>query len=162
MKARHALDADAFREALGRFASGVTVVTTRDADGRDRGMTVSAFSSLSLHPPLVLACIGHDATIAGSVSDAEFFGVSVLADDQEQLSRRFADPDADRFDGVPVSRAESGVALLDGALTHLECRIVARHAAGDHTIIVGQVLAASGRDGRPLVHHRGRYGRFVP
>jgi flavin reductase (DIM6/NTAB) family NADH-FMN oxidoreductase RutF len=155
------LDADAFREALGRFASGVTIVTTRDADGRDHGMTVSAFSSLSLDPPLVLACIGHDATIAGAVSAAEFLGVSVLAEGQEPLSRRFADPGADRFDGVPVSRGRSGVALLDGALVHLECRIVARHEAGDHTIVVGEVSSATGREGRPLVHHRGRYGRFV-
>jgi flavin reductase (DIM6/NTAB) family NADH-FMN oxidoreductase RutF len=156
------LDADAFRDVLSRFASGVTIVTTRDADGRDRGMTVSAFCSLSLDPPLVLACIDHDATIADSVSAAEFFGVSVLAEDQELLSRRFADPDADRFDGVPFSRGRSGVALLDGALVHLECRIVARHEAGDHTIVVGEVSAASGRDGRPLVHHRGQYGRFAP
>lgn len=157
-----ALDAEAFRDALGRFASGITIVTTRDADGRDRGMTVSAFSSLSLDPPLVLACIGHDATIAGSVSAAEFFGVSVLAEDQEPLSRRFADPDADRFEGVPFSRGRSGVALLDGALAHLECRVVARHEAGDHTIVVGEVSATSGREGRPLVHHRGQYGRFAP
>jgi 3-hydroxy-9,10-secoandrosta-1,3,5(10)-triene-9,17-dione monooxygenase reductase component len=156
------LDADAFRDVLGRFASGVTIVTTRDADGRDRGMTVSAFSSLSLDPPLVMACIGHDATIAGSVSAAGFFGVSVLAEDQVPLSRRFADPDADRFDGVAFLRGRSGVALLDGALAHLECRIVARHEAGDHTIVVGEVLAGSAREGRPLVHHHGRYGGFAP
>lgn len=156
------LDSGAFRDVVGRFASGVTVLTTCDADGRDRGMTVSAFSSLSLDPPLVLACIGHDATIAGSVAATEHFGVSVLAEDQEPLSRRFADPDADRFDGVPFSRGALGVALLDGALAHLECRIVARHEGGDHTIVVGEVLHASARDGRPLVHMRGDYGRLLP
>jgi flavin reductase (DIM6/NTAB) family NADH-FMN oxidoreductase RutF len=154
-------DADGFRDVLGRFASGVTVLSTRDADGRDRGMTVSAFSSLSLDPPLVLACIGHDATIAGSIEGAAHFGISMLGDDQEPLSRRFADPDADRFDGVPFARGNLGVALLDGALAHLECRIVARHEGGDHTIVVGEVLHVSARDGRPLVHYRGEYGRFA-
>lgn len=147
----------AFRHVLSRFACGVTVLTTRDADGRDRGMTLSAFSSLSLHPPLVLVCVGHDATIAAAVTAAAHYGVSVLAEDQEALARQFAEPDADRFDGIGISRGALGVALIDGALAHLECRIVARHEGGDHTIVVGEVMAASARDGRPLVYHGGRY-----
>ncbi len=155
-------DSDTFRDVLGHFASGVTLITTRDVNGRDRGMTLSAFSSLSLDPPLVLACVGHEATIAGAVAAATHFGISVLAEDQEALSRRFADPDADRFDGVPFVRGAQDVALLDGALAHLECRIIARHEAGDHTIIVGAVEAASARDGSPLLYHRRRYGRLVP
>ena len=161
MMSRRLTDPDLFRDVLGRFATGVTVLTTRDADGRDRGMTVSAFASLSLDPPLVLACIGHDATIAGSVAAAEHFGVSVLAERQEPLSHRFADPGADRFDGVPFSRGTSGVALLDGAIAHLECRIVARHEGGYHTIVVGEVLEATVRDEQPLVHYRGDYGSFA-
>ncbi|MFI5312055.1 MAG: flavin reductase family protein [Gemmatimonadales bacterium] len=146
---------DAFRDVLGRFASGVTVLTTVDGDGRDRGMTVSAFSSLSLRPPLVLACIGHDATIAGSVAAAEHVGISVLGAHQEPLALRFADPKADRFDGVAVARGALGVPLLEGAIAHLECRIVGRHEGGDHTIVVGEVLHASTREGAPLVYYRG-------
>src|SRR4051812_15949462 len=99
------LDADAFRSVLGRFASGVTVITTRDANARDVGMTVSAFSSVSLHPPLVQICIGHDASAYEALSQCEAFVVNVLADDQEPLSRRFADVDSTlRFDDLTVVR----------------------------------------------------------
>lgn len=155
------IDAATFRNALGRFPSGVTVVTVRGDDGRDYGMTVSAFSSLSLRPPLVLVCIGDDATIAGAVANAGHFAVSVLSQDQEALARRFADSDADRFAGTAVTRGGTGLALLDGAAAHLVCAIVARHRGGDHTIIVGEVLAATAVDGRrPLVYELGQYRRL--
>ena len=155
------IDAATFRHALGRFPSGVTIVTVRDASGRDLGMTVSAFASLSLDPPLVLVCIGDDATIAGAVGAAGHFAVSVLAEDQEALARRFADSDADRFAGTAVARGTTGIALLDGAVAHLECAIVARHRGGDHTIVVGEVLAATTvEDGWPLVYQRGAYRRL--
>jgi flavin reductase (DIM6/NTAB) family NADH-FMN oxidoreductase RutF len=155
------IDSATFRRVLGHFPSGVTVVTVRGKDGRDYGMTVSAFSSLSLRPPLVLVCIGDDATIAGAVEAAGHFAVNVLADDQEALARRFADTDADRFDGVDVSRGEGGVALLPGAAAQLQCAIVARHRGGDHTIVVGEVLAAAAKgDGRALVYERGAYRRL--
>jgi 3-hydroxy-9,10-secoandrosta-1,3,5(10)-triene-9,17-dione monooxygenase reductase component len=155
------IDADTFRTALGRFPSGVTVVTVRDAAGRDCGMTVSAFSSLSLEPPLVLVCIGDDATIAGAVAAAGHFAVSVLSEEQESLARRFADPDADRFGGAKISRGVTGLALIDGAVAQLECAIVARHRGGDHTIVTGEVLSATAvGDGRPLVHQRGEYRRL--
>jgi flavin reductase (DIM6/NTAB) family NADH-FMN oxidoreductase RutF len=151
------IDADTFRAALGRFASGVTVVTTRDEGGRDHGMTVSAFCSVSLDPPLVLACIGHDASMHGVVRHADRFGVSILAVGQEPLARRFADQRSDRFDGVGYARGKLGVALLDDALAHLECTLVDRRDAGDHTIVVGRVEAATCYQGRPLVYYRGGY-----
>lgn len=154
------IDAATFRHALGRFPSGVTVVTVRGDDGRDYGMTVSAFASVSLDPPLVLVCIGDDATIAGAVAAAGQFAVSVLAEDQEAVAQRFADSDADRFAGTGVARGVTGIALLTGAIAHLECAIVARHRGGDHTIVVGEVLAATAvDDGRPLVYQRGEYRR---
>jgi flavin reductase (DIM6/NTAB) family NADH-FMN oxidoreductase RutF len=155
------IDAATFRHALGRFPSGVTVVTVRDAGGRDFGMTVSAFSSVSLHPPLVLVCIGDDATISGAVAAAGHFAVSVLAEDQEALAQRFADSDADRFASTAISRGMTGIALLDGAVARLECAIVARHRGGDHTIVVGEVLAATAvEDGRPLIYQRAGYRRL--
>ena len=155
------VDAAAFRHALARFPSGVTVVTVRDDAGADYGMTVSAFASLSLEPPLVLVCIGDDATIAGAVAEAGHFAVSVLSGDQEALARRFADTGADRFAGTEISRGATGIALLNGAVSHLECAIVARHRGGDHTIVVGEVLAASAvEDGRPLIYQRGEYRRL--
>jgi flavin reductase (DIM6/NTAB) family NADH-FMN oxidoreductase RutF len=151
------IDPDLFRSVLGRFASSVTVITTHDADGRDHGMTVSAFSSVSLSPPLVLVCIGHDASIFPAIRATEFIGISILAEDQEPISRRFAEKDVDRFDDLPMHRGKHGVALLEGAAAHLECRIVARYESGDHTIIVASVEHAAAHSGRPLVYHRGGY-----
>ena len=95
------IDPDSFRSVLGRFASGITVVTTRDAAGRDVGMTCSAFASVSLYPPLVSVCIEHTASMYGALREAERFGVNVLASDQEALSRRFAAMESShRFDGI--------------------------------------------------------------
>jgi flavin reductase (DIM6/NTAB) family NADH-FMN oxidoreductase RutF len=153
------LDQDAFRAVLGRFASGVTIVTVRSAAGRDHGMTVSAFSSVSLAPPLVMVCIGEDSSLRPVIADAEYFGVSILAADQEPLSRRFA-AHGERFDGIGFTRAENGAALIEGALAFMECRVVARHPAGDHTIVVGEVEAASVGDDRPLLYYRGGYAQL--
>ena len=155
------IDADSFRSVLGRFASGITVVTTIDAEGRDVGMTVSAFSSVSLTPPLVQVCIDQAASMYGALQQAERFGINVLASEQEALSRRFAAVDSShRFDGIGYARGESGVVLLEEALAHLECRMHARHDAGDHTIFIGEVERASARDGRPMLYYRGGYAQL--
>ena len=152
------LDPDAFRAVLGRFASGVTVVTTHENE-RDHGMTVSAFSSVSLDPPLVMVCIGDDASLRPVVERAEYFGVSILAAAQEALSRRFA-AHVNRFDGIGFTRGEHGAAMLDGALAWLECRVAARHQAGDHLIVVGEVESAGAADERPLLYYRGGYAQL--
>jgi flavin reductase (DIM6/NTAB) family NADH-FMN oxidoreductase RutF len=154
------IDPDSFRAALGRFASGITIVTARDQKGRDHGMTVSAFCSVSLEPPLVLVSIGHDASMHELIMNVEELGINVLSTTQEPLSRRFADPESDRFDGVGYTRGESGIALLDDALVHLECTVVARHEAGDHTLIVCTVDRAAASDGRPLLYYRGGYAQL--
>jgi flavin reductase (DIM6/NTAB) family NADH-FMN oxidoreductase RutF len=155
------VDATTFRKALACFATGIVVVSVRDTAGTDHGMTVSAFCSASLYPPLVLTCIGHDATIAGAIADASVFGVSVLSDGQANVSRRFARPGTDRFEGAPVLRGALGVALLPDALAHIECRIVARHEAGDHTIVVGEVVHADAHAGAPLAYFNGDYARLT-
>lgn len=155
------IDPDTFRSVLGRFASGITVVTTRDTDQRDVGMTVSAFASVSLRPPLVSICIDHAASMFGALRAATHFGVSVLASDQEALARRFAAMESThRFDGIGYERGESGVLLLDDALAHVECRLVAPHEAGDHTVFIGEVERASARDARPLLYYRGGYAQL--
>lgn len=151
------IDPDTFRSVMGRFASGITVVTACDGDGRDHGMTVSAFSSVSLEPPLVLACIGHDASMHDVLQRCEHLGVSILAEEQEEVSRRFATPESDRFDGIGFTRGKQGVPLLDDALAHLECRVEARHQAGDHTIYVLAVEGARVSTGTPLLYFRGGY-----
>lgn len=155
------LDPDTFRSVLGRFASGITVVTTRDSAGRDAGLTVSAFSSVSLHPPLIQVCVDQAASVHGVLAASEHFGVSMLAAEQEALSRRFSTVESmHRFEGIGFSRGERGVVLLDDALAHLECRLVAAHPAGDHTIFVGEVERASARSARPLLYYRGGYAQL--
>lgn len=155
------LDDQAFRDTLGRFASGVTVMTLRDQSGVDRGMTATAFSSLSLDPPLILVCVGKAASIAPSLASATHFAVHVLAADQEALARKFAEKEGDRFGGLSARRGVEGLPLLDGVLATLQCRITARHPGGDHEIVVGEVLDASRRDGDPLLYFRGRYGALA-
>ena len=155
------IDPDSFRSVLGRFASGITVITALDADGRDVGMTVSAFCSVSLDPPLVQVCVDRAASMFSALQHAERFGVNVLADEQEALSRRFAAVDSShRFEGIGYVRGDTGVVLLDDALCHLECRVVSRHEAGDHMLFVGEVERASARDARPLLYYRGGYAQL--
>ena len=123
-------------------------------------MTVSAFASVSLDPPLVLACVDHAASIYPTLIQQEWIGISILSEGLEAASRRFADPDADRFDDLEIQRGEHGVALLGGASAHMECRIVARHEAGDHTIFIAQVEQAAVHAGRPLLYYRGGYAQL--
>jgi flavin reductase (DIM6/NTAB) family NADH-FMN oxidoreductase RutF len=154
------IDESTFRRVLGAVPTGVSVFTVVDRAGNDHGMTVGAFASLSLNPPLLLACIGDDATIAQVMPEAERFGISVLAEDQAELSRRFADREARGFAGVAHARGPLGTVLIEGAVAQIECRIVARHRGGDHTIVVGEILHATSTDRAPLVHHRGGYPRL--
>jgi flavin reductase (DIM6/NTAB) family NADH-FMN oxidoreductase RutF len=146
-----------FRSALGRFASGVTVVTARGAGGEPVGITVSAFASVSLEPPLVLVCIDKRASLHGHLIEGIHFAVNILAEDQEMLSRRFASKDEDRFNGPAHRETAQGAPLIDGALATLECRVVHSYPGGDHTIIVGEVESTSIGDGRPLAYYRGGY-----
>lgn len=146
-----------FRSALGRFASGVTVVTARGTEGQPLGITVSAFASVSLEPPLVLVCIDKRASLHGHLIEGVHFAVHILAEDQEILSRRFASKDEDRFNGPVHRETAQGAPLIDGALATLECRVVNAYPGGDHTIIVGEVESTSIGDGRPLAYYRGGY-----
>ena len=156
------LDTAAFRASLSRFASGVTVLTTRSDDGRDLGMTATAFSSLSLDPPMVLVCIDRAASIAPALEGATHLAVHVLGADQDALSRQFALKDGDRFAGLAITRGAGDVPLVPGALVRLECRIAERHPGGDHVILVAEVLAAEVAEGDPLIYFRGRYARLAP
>ena len=154
------IDHDAFRAVLGRFASGVTIVTSLDGEGNDQGMTVSAFCSLSLDPPLVVFCIDHQAAMFDSLAVAAGFIVNILSERQEPLARRFSGPGPNRFDGVGYTRGVSGMAILDDVLGYLECRRVASHEGGDHRIYVGEVEVASSSEGRPLLYYRGGYAQL--
>lgn len=154
------VDPDTFRSVLGRFASGVTVVTALDTNGRDFGLTVSAFASLSLVPPLIVVCIDHEASLHPVLTTARHFAVNVLAAHQEPLARRFSTLDGDRFDGVGYVRGQTGVAVLEDALAVLECRKLHAFEGGDHTIFVGEVESASAGKGSPLLYYRGGYAQL--
>jgi flavin reductase (DIM6/NTAB) family NADH-FMN oxidoreductase RutF len=157
-----ALTPTEFRTALRSFAAGVTVVTTRDRHGRPTGLTASAFTSVSLDPPLVLVCVDHAATAHPDIRAHGWFAVNVLQREQEGLSRRFAASGGDKFGGVACHEGQTGLPLLDGALATLECRVVAAHEAGDHTIFIGQVESALVLGGRPLVYFHGGYHSLAP
>ncbi|HEY2945650.1 MAG TPA: flavin reductase family protein [Vicinamibacteria bacterium] len=150
-----------FRRALGQFAAGVTVVTTRDGQGRSLGLTVTAFASASLEPPLVLICVDHRSETHIGFRHAGLFGVSILAEGQEEVSRRFAVGGAAKFKGLELAKGSTGVPLIPGALAHLECRVFGTHLAGDHTIYVGEVLSVDVRPGRPLLYHDRDYRRLA-
>lgn len=154
------LDPDAFRAMLGRFATGVTVVTATDSAGNDHGMTVSAFSSLSLEPPLVLMCIDRTASMHDLLLETSHFAVNVLSSNQEKLARRFAETGAQRFNGVGYSPGKRNVPILNDVLAYVECRRIAVHEGGDHTIIVGETETAVVRDAKPLLYYRGGFAQL--
>ncbi len=145
-----------FREALRNFASGVTVVTTADQD-RPAGMTVSAFSAVSLDPPLIQICVDRQAFTHEVIARAGQFAVNILAEDQAHLSRLFASHEQHKFASVSYRRSDTGLPLLDGVLTALECRVVEAVAAGDHTIYIGEVLATHIGAGAPLLYYQSAY-----
>ena len=153
--------AERLRQLMGQFATGVTVVTAVDGEGNKAGMTASAVAAVSLEPPLILVCVNSKDPLHPVLKNAAAFAVNVLANDQESLSRRFADKAADRFAGVDCSAGPSGVPLLAGALANLVCVPWSTHSGGDHTIFVGQVIQGAAFDGDPLLHFRGNYARLA-
>jgi flavin reductase (DIM6/NTAB) family NADH-FMN oxidoreductase RutF len=154
------IDPATFRSVLGRFASGVTVVTVRDDQNYDHGMTVSAFCSLSLEPPLVLVCIEKSASLHGVLAignTASRFAVNILEAGQEEIARRFAEEYPNRFEGVGFIRGTTGAPILEDCLAVVECEVQSRHSAGDHTIVIGTVISSSTSEGKPLLYYRGGY-----
>lgn len=150
----------AFRQAAGRFASGVTVVTTRVSE-KDYGVTVSSFASLSLNPLLVTVSIKRSSPLLGYVRSAEAFAVSVLSGDQEHVAAYFATrgrtPEAAGFATVSTTARQTGAPIIDGCLSWFDCTVEDVLPGGDHEILVGRVAAAGGRTGEPLVYWSGGY-----
>ncbi len=151
-----------FRRSCARFATGITVSTALAPDGTPHGFTANSFTSVSMHPPLVLICVDHRANVLRVFEQAEHFGINVLAADQEALSIRFAERGLDRFEGIEWHPGASGVPLLDGALARFECVTRQTIPAGDHTIILGEVLHAECQDGSPLLYFSSAYHTAQP
>ncbi len=152
-----AIDPRELRNVMGHFATGVTVITTKDKEGKPFGLTANAFSSLSLNPPLVLICIDKTVDCYPCFEQSKVFVVNVLSEDQEHLSRRFATKGIEKFDGVAYHMGECGVPLLDGAMSYIECKVVNAYEGGDHTIYIGEILKASAAGDRPLLFFKGKY-----
>jgi flavin reductase (DIM6/NTAB) family NADH-FMN oxidoreductase RutF len=151
-----------FRKALGAFATGVTVITTRGEGDLAYGMTANAFSSLSLDPPLVLVCVISGTQGAEEIERNSAFAVNILASHQEPLSRYFAWRDRPRgaaaFSEIPHHTAVTGCPLVKGAAAYLDCRLADKHEAGDHVIYIGEVLGLGVEPGaKPLLFHGGSY-----
>jgi 3-hydroxy-9,10-secoandrosta-1,3,5(10)-triene-9,17-dione monooxygenase reductase component len=150
-----------FRNALGSFATGVTIITARSPAGADVGVTANSFNSVSLDPPMILWSLAKTSTSFDAFMAAEHFAVHILAMDQEGLSGRFAKSNTDKFGGLTVERGRGSVPLLPGCAARFQCRTAYRHEGGDHIILVGEVEEFDHDGHAPLAFHGGRYGMFI-
>jgi flavin reductase (DIM6/NTAB) family NADH-FMN oxidoreductase RutF len=154
---------DQFRAALGMFATGVTIVTARDAGGVPIGLTANSFNSVSLDPPLVLWSLSREAGTMPHFSRGSHYAINILAADQRELAERFSRKEADRFAGVAFREGSMGAPILEGAAAVFECFNRSRYAEGDHVIFVGEVEHCERRIGaQPLIFHGGRYFTELP
>ena len=154
------IDKNELRRIMGHFATGVTVITTISQDGTPYGLTANAFMSVSLEPPLLLISVDKKAESYPYFEQTRVFTISILRDDQEGLSRRFAVSGGNKFEGVAYHRGANDVPILDDTLAHVECRLYATHDGGDHTLYLGEILEAETREGTPLLFYRGGYRAF--
>ena len=151
---------DEFRAALARFPSGVTIVTTKDKDGKLHGLTVSAFASVSLEPPMILVCVHKRAGSHYAFEESGHFVVNILAEEHAAHSNQFAAQTADKFDGITYQNGIADIPVLENSLVALECRLAHAHEGGDHTIFVGEIECATINAGKPLVYWHGDYRKL--
>lgn len=151
------VDSALYRRTCAQFATGITVVTVTDRGGNPHGLTVNSFTSVSLSPPLVLVSIDLRNAKLGHFLSGSHFGINVLAENQEELSRRFSQQLENRFEGVEWHPGPAGSPLLDGVLARLECALVQSFEAGDHTVLLGEATHGAFAEGRPLLYFNSRY-----
>jgi 3-hydroxy-9,10-secoandrosta-1,3,5(10)-triene-9,17-dione monooxygenase reductase component len=154
---QQSFDSNRFRQALGAFTTGVTIVTTVDAAGKPVGVTANSFNSVSLAPPMVLWSLARTSANIGTFLAARHFAVHILASDQQTLATRFSQKGTDRFAGLKVGSGIDGIALLDGCAARFECKTAFQYEGGDHVIFVGEVLNFEHCESEPLVFKRGRF-----
>jgi flavin reductase (DIM6/NTAB) family NADH-FMN oxidoreductase RutF len=151
-----------FRDALAQFATGVTVIAVRRADGRYAGFTANSFNSVSLEPPLIVWSLNRRAENLAAFETADRYAINVLARDQIEIARRFSRPHTDRFASVPFRLGVADAPLIEGCVAWFECRHHAMQRAGDHVLFIGEVETCERRNGAGLVFHHGRYGATRP
>lgn len=157
-----AIDGRELRNAMGLFATGVTIITTKDTTGKPFGLTANAFSSLSLDPPMLLICVDKGVDCYNCFEESKVFAVNFLSLAQEELSTRFATKGIEKFADLSYSLGELGVALLEGALAHFECTVAHAYEGGDHTIYVGEIQRLVTAPGDPLLFYQGKYRSLAP
>jgi len=153
------VDREVYKDVIGHFASGVTVITTRE-DQTDFGITASAVTCLSLDPPMLLVCIHKKSYTCHVISRTKVFGVNILHEDQGDVAIRFATANSDKFQGMDITYGELGEPLLKGVLANLECRVVEEVTGGTHSVFLAEVQNAWAEDGAPLAYFKGKFGRF--
>ena len=154
------IDSETFRQVCAQFATGVAIAAVRSPDGAPHGLTVNSFTSVSLNPPLILICIGDLCQILPYFGLSHFFSVNFLTPEQQPLATAFAVRTDNRFDGIDWYQAPNGSPLVPGALGWMECRLEQAIEAGDHTILIGEVVAAGAREGAALVYFNRSYSRL--
>lgn len=152
-----AFDGRLQRDIMGRFATGVTVVTTKYQNGEVTGMTANAVMSLSLDPPLVVVSVDKSATMHEALADGQCYAINILARDQEHLSNRFATPGPKDFSDIDLRDGETGAPILEGTLGYLDCKLVNTLPAGDHDMFVGEIVTGDLGEGEPLLYFAGGY-----
>ncbi|MBD8004532.1 flavin reductase family protein [Bacillus norwichensis] len=152
---------ESFRNAIGHFTSGVSVITSK-LDGQDYGITASAVSSVSLDPPMLLVCVNQNAGTCNAISKSRFFTVNILEKNQVETAKRFATPQSDKFQGVDASRTENGLLILNESLVVFECEVAEEITGGTHSVFLGKVKSIKVSKKDPLVYYRGKFGNFLP
>jgi flavin reductase (DIM6/NTAB) family NADH-FMN oxidoreductase RutF len=153
------LTPDEFRNVIGHFASGVTVITTT-VDGKPYGTTASAVTSLSLEPPMVLIAMNQSSSTGQAIAAQGTFAINILGEDHGEIAVRFARKGDDKFDGIELAQGQHAGPLLADALAHVECRVTEQVVAGTHVVFIAEALVATARPGAPLAYFRGQFGRL--
>lgn len=154
-------DPQSFRDALGSFATGVTIVTARDEADRPVGLTANSFNSVSLDPPMVLWSLSLHSGSLPVFREAKNWAVHILAADQQTMSDRFATPGREKFAGLDLENGLEGAPLIEGCAARFGCRARFEYEGGDHAIFLGEVIDFDRRDAEPLIYHGGQYGRIM-
>jgi flavin reductase (DIM6/NTAB) family NADH-FMN oxidoreductase RutF len=157
---RKGVGPETFLRACAQFTTGVAITTVLDQSAAPHGLTVNSFTSVSLEPPLVLVSIDRKTRIIEHFAKSDYFAINILRENQQELSMRFARPLDDRFDTVEWYPGESGMPLIAGSLAMIECAIERRIDAGDHVILIGEVISAVRHEGRPLLYFGSSYRRI--